>query len=222
MGQTITLKAADGHAFDAYKAEPAGKPRGGLVVIQEIFGANSHIRAVTDSFAAQGYLAIAPALFDRVKKGVELGYDQADMAAGREIRGKISWENALKDVAAAMDAVKGAGKIGVVGYCWGGSLAWLAATRMKPAAASCYYGGQVYDFKDERPSCPTMLHFGEKDASIPQEKVAEIKAAHPGLPLFVYKDAGHGFHCDHRGSYHPASAKQAMDRTLEFFRKHIG
>jgi carboxymethylenebutenolidase len=137
MGKTVTLKAADGNIFDAYRAEPAGKPRAGLVVIQEIFGLNSHIRAVTDAFAAQGYLAVAPALFDRVGKGIELGYEAADVAAGRDIRGKISWEDAMKDVAASMDAAKEAGKVGVVGYCWGGSLAWLAATRFKPAASVC-------------------------------------------------------------------------------------
>ncbi len=161
-------------------------------------------------------------MFDRVKKGIELGYEQTDIAAGLDIRGKIAWDDALKDVAAAMDAVKGAGKVGVVGYCWGGSLSWLAACRIKPAAASCYYGGQLHDFKDEKPTCPTMLHFGEKDASIPLEKVEAVRAKHPNLPLFIYKDAGHGFHCDQRGSFHPTSAKQAMERTLDFFRKNVG
>ncbi len=221
MGSTITTTAADGHTLDAYRADPEGKPKGAIVVIQEIFGVNAHMRAVTDGFAAAGYLAIAPAMFDRAERGVEVGYDEADMARGRGVRAKIAWDDAVKDMEAAAAAVGDAGKVGVVGYCWGGSLAWLAATRMRVDGAVCYYGGQIPDFKDETPRCPTMLHFGEVDAGIPLDKVEAVRQAHPNLPLHLYP-AGHGFNCDHRGSYDADSAKLALERTLAFFAQHVG
>ena len=221
MGSTITTTAADGHTLDAYRADPEGKPKGAIVVIQEIFGVNAHMRAVTDGFAAAGYLAIAPAMFDRAERGVEVGYDEADMARGRGVRAKIAWDDAVKDMEAAAAAVGDAGKVAVVGYCWGGSLAWLAATRMRVDGAVCYYGGQIPDFKDETPRCPTMLHFGEVDAGIPLDKVEAVRQAHPNLPLHLYP-AGHGFNCDHRGSYDADSAKLALERTLAFFAQHVG
>lgn len=220
MSETLTLKAADGHAFSAYLAKPAGKPRAGLVVVQEIFGVNSHIRAVTDGFAQDGYLAIAPALFDRVERGVELGYDPASIASGREVRGKVSWDEALKDIAAAIAHVKSAGKVGCVGYCWGGSLAWLVATRLDVSAAVGYYGGQVYDFRNETPRCPVILHFGERDHGIPLEKVEAVKKAHPEVPVHLY-NAGHGFSCDHRADFDAASATLARTRTMDLFAKAL-
>ena len=222
MGTTSTLTASDGHGFNAYWADPKGTPKGGLVIIQEIFGLNSHIREVADGYAADGYKVVAPAMFDRVKPGIELGYDADDVAAGRDIRAKISWDDALKDVAAAIAALKGVGRIGVVGYCWGGSLAWLTATRLTADAAVCFYGGQVPDFAAEKPRCPTMLHFGEKDAGIPLDGVEKVRASHPDMPLYIYAGAGHGFSCDHRGSFHPESHKLARQRTLDFLGKHIG
>ena len=220
MGETLTVKASDGHAFTAYLARPAGKPRAGLVVIQEIFGVNSHIRSVTDGFAKDGYLAIAPALFDRVQANVEVGYDPASIAAGREFRAKVSWDDALKDIAAAATQVKSAGKVGCVGYCWGGSLAWLAATRLDFAAAVGYYGGQVFDFRAETPRCPIILHFGERDHGIPMEKVEAVKKAHPGVPVHTYP-AGHGFNCDQRADFDAAAASLARTRTLELFAKAL-
>lgn len=219
--ETVKLTADDGHSFDAYVARPAGQPRAGLVVIQEIFGVNVHIRSVADSYAAEGYLAIAPALFDRVDPGIELGYDKDDIAKGREIRGRIDWDQAMADIAAALGFVAGAGKVGVVGYCWGGSLAWLAATRLNPAAAVCYYGGNIYEFRDEQPNCPVMFHFGEEDGGIPMDQVRVVGATHPDAELHSYP-AGHGFNCDMRGSYDAESAKLARERTLTFLARTIG
>ena len=222
MGKTITLKASDGHELSAYRADPAGTARGGLVVIQEIFGVNSHIRAVADGFAAEGYAAVAPALFDRVERGVELGYEEDGRTRGRGIRADIQWDDAVKDVAAAVAALSGVA-VGVVGYCWGGSLAWLAATRIAGVAASVgYYGGQIKDFRDEAPHCPVMLHFGTEDASIPMDAVAAVQAAQPDIPVHIYEGAGHGFNCDQRGSYHAVAAATARERTLAFLRENVG
>jgi carboxymethylenebutenolidase len=222
MGETITLKASDGHELAAWKADPAGAARGGLVVIQEIFGVNSHIRGVADGFAADGYATIAPALFDRVERGVELGYEEDGRTRGRAIRAEIAWDDALNDIAAAVAALSGM-KVGVVGYCWGGSLAWLAATRVAGVAASAgYYGGQIKDFRDETPRCPVMLHFGTEDASIPMDAVASVQAALPDIPIHIYEGAGHGFNCDQRGSYHAEAAATARERTLAFLRENVG
>ncbi len=223
MGEMVKLKASDGFELGAYKAVPRGQPRGGLVVIQEIFGINNHIRGVADGYARDGYLCIAPALFDRAQRNVQLGYSEGDIAAGRDIRGKISNEMALMDIAAARDALKGAGKIGVIGYCWGGMLAWIAATRLDGLAASVsYYGGGIGGVATEKPKCPVSMHFGEKDHAIPLSDVDKVKAQkHLGVDIFLYS-AGHGFNCDERGSYDAASAKQARERALAFLRKHLG
>lgn len=222
MGQTIELKAEDGFALAAYRAEPAGKPKGGLVVIQEIFGVNRHMRGVTDEFARRGYLAICPALFDRAKRGVELGYAEKDIEAGRELRAAVGWDNPMKDVRAAIAAVRGAGKVGTVGYCWGGSVTWLTATRLEGlACAVCYYGGNIAAFKDEKPRVPVMFHFGEKDKGIPMADVEAVRAAQPGETLHVYP-AGHGFNCEERGDYDEKCKALALERTLAFFAKHIG
>jgi carboxymethylenebutenolidase len=222
LGKTVQGTAAHGHAFSIYRADPAGTPRGALVIVQEIFGVNSHIRAVCDHFAADGYLAVAPALFDRVERGVELGYQADDIAAGRALREKVSLEEALADVEAAAEKVAGVGKTGVVGYCWGGTVAWVAATRSRTfAAAVSYYGGGVPDLADEQPNCPVQLHFGEQDQAIPLAGVDRLKAAHPELPVYLYP-AGHGFNCDQRASHHAESARQARERTLAFLRAHVG
>lgn len=222
MGKTIELTAADGHKFAAYRADPEGKPRGALVVVQEIFGVNGHMRRVTDGFAAQGYLAISPALFDRTKRGVELGYDANAIAAGRDLRGAVGDDGPLLDVQATIDEAAKAGTVAVIGYCWGGSLAYLSATRLQGLAAAVgYYGGAIAAHSGEKTRVPVMLHFGETDQSIPMSDVEKVRAAHPEIALHVYP-AGHGFNCDERGSYDAESARIALDRTLGFLRQHIG
>ena len=222
MGKMLELTASDGHKFGAYRADPAGKPKGAVVVIQEIFGVNNHIKRTTDGFAAKGYVAIAPALFDRAKKDIQLGYDADAIAQGRDIRGKVGDEGPLKDIQAAIDSVKGAGKIATVGYCWGGTLAFLSATRLHGITAAVgYYGGGIAGAAGEKPNVPTMLHFGDKDASIPMTDVEKVKAARKDTTIYVYP-AGHGFNCDERGSYDATSAKQALDRTMTFLAQQIG
>jgi carboxymethylenebutenolidase len=222
MGQMITLTAEDGHSFGAYRAAPAGKPKAGLVVIQEIFGVNHHIKNVTDGFAADGYVALAPAIFDRAEPGFETGYQPADIERGRAVRGKIDIVDMVKDVRAAVGALKAEGlKVSVVGYCLGGTLAWLAATRIDGlSCAVSYYGGGVAETAAEKPRCPVVFHFGETDQSIPPDHHAKIRAAHPTLPMHIYP-AGHGFSCDERGSFHAPSATLARTRTLEFLAKHL-
>jgi carboxymethylenebutenolidase len=223
MGRTIRLTADDGHELDAYVAEPENPATGAVVIIQEIFGVNSHIRAVTDDYARDGFVAIAPALFDRVERGIELGYDAEGRQRGVGLMRRIGIDDAVKDVAAAIHygaSVVGPNAVGVVGYCYGGSLAWLAATRLEPAAAVGYYGGLITNYLNERPRCPVMLHFGEKDAHIGPDKIAQIRTAYPKIPVFLYP-AGHGFNCNDRGEYEPASAKLAKQRTLEFLRQHL-
>jgi carboxymethylenebutenolidase len=223
MGQNIELKTKDGKTISAYKAEPAGKPRGGIVVIQEIWGVNSHIRDVTDRYAKEGYLAIAPAIFDRIEPGVKMDqYTQETMQKGFGYMQKVEQDKALLDVEAAVKEASKAGKVGVVGFCFGGRMAWLAAARVDGIAASVpYYGGGVPQLASEKPKVPVMLHFGEKDAHIPVASVEEFKKVHPTLPVYIYA-ADHGFNCDQRGSYDAAAAKLAQDRTLEFFRKNVG
>jgi len=211
-----TLQAADGHRLAAYRAVPAGKPRGALVVVQEIFGVNSHIRAVADGYAADGWLAIAPAMFDRVERGIELGYTPADIERGRELKGGCSNDHALLDIAAAVDSVRSAGKVAVIGYCWGGTLAWLAACRQPGlSAAVSYYGGGIGELIDLTPRCPVLAHFGERDASIPLTVPEALRKAHPEVEIHIYP-AGHGFNCDQRGSFDAPSAKLARERSLAF------
>jgi carboxymethylenebutenolidase len=225
MGKTIELTASDGHKLSAYQADAAGTPKGGMIVIQEIFGVNKHIREVADLYAQQGYTSIAPALFDRAERGVETGYTPADQERVKPIRAALKWDQVLADVAAARDALKKQGiqKIGIVGYCFGGSVSWLAACRLDGlAAASCYYGGNIADFASENPKCPVIIHVGDQDKSITADKVEAVKKAHPDIPYYVYPGAGHGFNCDHRGSYHKESADLARSRTFEFFKKNIG
>jgi carboxymethylenebutenolidase len=222
MGKTIELTAKDGHKFGAYVAEAQGKAKGAIVVIQEIFGVNHHIRSVADRFAAKGYHAVAPAHFDRLRPGIELGYGPDDIAKGREIRTGIKLDDTLRDVQAAIDEAGRHGKVAVVGYCWGGSLAYLAATRLSGLACAIgYYGGMIAEHRNEKARVPTILHFGETDASIPMSDVEKVRAAHPDMSIFVYP-AGHGFSCDERGSYDKASHELALERTLKFMAEKVG
>ncbi|UUX51273.1 dienelactone hydrolase family protein [Nisaea acidiphila] len=222
MGEFIQLTASDGHKFDAYLAQPSGKAKGGVVIVQEIFGINAHIRSVADDYASEGYLAVAPALFDRIEPKIELGYEAEDIEKGRDYKGRCSDDAALLDIAAAQGTAAAAGKVGVVGYCWGGYLAWLSTTRLDGFdAGASYYGGGIGSVATEKPKCPVIFHFGENDHAIPMEDVEKVKAAHPELAVNLYP-AGHGFNCDHRGSYDATSAKIARERTLELFGDKIG
>ncbi|MEA2783319.1 MAG: carboxymethylenebutenolidase [Rhodospirillaceae bacterium] len=222
MGAMIELTAKDGFTLGAYKAEPTGKAKGGLVVIQEIFGVNHHIRAVADRFAAQGYAVVAPALFDRAERGIDLGYDEGTIKRGIELRSKVKLEDTLLDIAAAIGELKGVGKIGVVGYCWGGSLAFLSATRLDGLACAVgYYGGMIAAHAEEKLKVPVLLHFGERDHGIPLSDVEKVKAARPEVQIYTYP-ADHGFSCDERGSFDKPSHQKALERTLAFFKQHLG
>jgi carboxymethylenebutenolidase len=224
MGEHIQLTAIDSHSLDAYVVQPTAQDFSALVVIQEVFGVNRHIRSIADDYAKQGFLAIAPALFDRAKRGVELNYTQPDAAQGMQLATQIGIDNALYDVTAAIAyGAKHAtsGKVGVLGFCFGGTLAWLSATRLSANAAVCYYGGRISNYAAEQPHCPVMLHFGVEDKHIPSSEIDKIRHAHPGLPLFLYETAGHGFNCDQRPSYNPTAASLARERTLAFLRSHL-
>jgi carboxymethylenebutenolidase len=222
MGERVNLKASDGHELGAYLARAEGEPVAGLVVVQEIFGVNAHIRSVADGFSRDGFLAVAPALFDRIERDVELGYDGDDMKEAVSFIPKLNFDASLKDVAAAIDfASRETGKkVGVIGYCYGGSLAWLAATRLNPAVAVGYYGGQISRFADETPKAPVMLHFGLLDTHIPAEGVEKVRAAHPEVEIYWY-DAGHAFNRDIGPSYSPDAARLARERSLKFMKKHL-
>lgn len=222
MSQTIKLTASDGVTIDAYRADPVGKARGGLVVVQEIFGVNSHIRRVADGFAAEGFLVIAPALFDRVRPGIELAYTQDDIREGSGLVGQIEAGKPLLDIAAAVKVASEAGKVGIVGYCWGGTLSFLAGCEVEGlSAAVAYYGGGIAGQLAHKPKVPLLMHFGAKDKHIPLSDVDTIRAALPGVPVHVY-EADHGFNCDARGSYDKPSAAAALDRTLAFLHQHVG
>lgn len=220
MGELTTIMARDGHEFQAWLVAAPGRARGALVVVQEIFGVNAHIRAVTDAFAAAGYTAIAPSLFDRIRRGIELGYSAQDMQQGAGYRAQISPETALKDIAAAAAVVRHSGRVGVVGYCWGGMLAYLAACQLPLAAAVVYYG-KVAEHLERRPRCPVIYHFGSEDQSIPLADVERLRAAQPAAAVYVYAGAGHGFNCEQRASYDAQAAALARTRTLDFFGRYI-
>ena len=224
MGKMIVLKCSDGVEIGAYRADPVGAPRGGIVVVQEIFGVNKHILSVADFYAAQGYLAIAPALFDRAEKNVDIGYEQASREHAFALLNKSPRDKALLDIAAAVEAAKGAGKVGIVGFCWGGALAWFSAAQTPGVAAAVgYYGGGILAAKDLKPKAPIMLHFGEDDPNIPAAGVRELAALHPAMPVYLYAGAGHAFNRDaDPHAYHAPSAALARKRTLEFFAKHVG
>ena len=226
MGNVIDLKAADGFVFPAYVAQPPGPPKGGIVVVQEIFGVNSHIRFVADGYAAQGYLAVAPATFHRVKPGVDLGYGADDMAAGMALKAAVEALPApgvMQDVQAAIRHAAQAGKVGIVGYCWGGLLTWRAACLLDGLnAAAAYYGGGMTtpDEAVRVPKVPVLAHFGDQDRWIPLESVEAFRRAHPEAEVHVYH-ANHGFNCEQRASYDEVSAALARERTLAFFGKHL-
>lgn len=220
MGETIKLKSADGFSFSAYVAGPANATKG-VVVVQEIFGVNHHIRDMADRFAALGYAVVAPAVYDRVEPGFEVGYTPEDIAKGRDVRMKLSDADLMKDIEAAANHLSGK-KLGIVGYCFGGTVAWWGATRSnKFAAASCWYGGGIPGTKNERPNCPVQMHFGEKDASIPMTDVDAVRAAQPKVEVYVYEGAQHGFGCNERGSFSKPDYELAQKRTVDFFAKNL-
>jgi carboxymethylenebutenolidase len=224
MGEMVQLRAKDGHVLDAYVVQPGVPAKGGLVIVQEIYGVNAHIRAVADRFADEdGFVVVAPALFDRIERGVDLGYEGEDMQQAMNFLKGFDIETAVDDIAAAVQCercFRNVKKIGVVGYCLGGTLAWLSAARLPISAAVGYYGGLITKYLGERPKVPVMLHFGELDQHIPAEEIDTIAKAYPDVPIHRYH-AGHGFNCDMRGSYDASSARRARERTLEFLREHL-
>ena len=222
MGQHIKLTTADAHTLGSYRADPAGTPKGGMIVIQEIFGVNHHIRAVCDRLAALGYVAIAPAVFDRFVRDFECGYTPDEIAHARSYLGNLNWDKMILDMTAAKDELKGAGPIGVIGFCMGGTAAFLAATRIPGvAAAVSYYGGQIGKFADEKPKCPLQMHFGEKDEGIPLSTVEEIKKKQPQAETYIYEGAPHGFGCDERASFRKEASDLAWQRTQDFLAKNL-
>jgi len=227
MGQFTELRSSDGFSFPVYVAQPSGKARGAVVVIQEIFGVNSHIRSVADGYAKDGYLAVAPSTFHRVKPGVELGYSEQDMKDGFALKMQVEGLPApgvLNDIQAAIDHGAQAGKVGIVGYCWGGLLTWRSACLLDGLAAAVpYYGGGMTTPEEiaRKPKCPVMAHFGKQDHWIPMDTVQAFEKAHPEVVVHVY-DANHGFNCDQRGSYKAEAASVARERTLNFFGKYVG
>ena len=219
MSKTIRLTAKDGHELDAYVIEPKGKAKGGIVVVQEIFGVTKHIGRVADQFAAKGYKVVAPAMFDRVERNLTLGYSEIEK--GRGYMQRLQWPNTLADVEAAVKEARSAGKVAVVGYCWGGTVAHVAASALAVDAAVSYYGGGIAKQLDKKPRCPIMYHFGDQDASIPLPDIEKIKKAAPESVLHVYPGAGHGFNCDERASHSPKDAKVAFERSIEFLNEHL-
>jgi carboxymethylenebutenolidase len=219
VGESLQIGTHGMHCIGSWLARPRGTPKGGVVIAQEIFGVNAHIRSVVERFAGLGYVAIAPAFFDHVESGVELGYDEAGVARGRQLIAEIGLDCAVHDVAAAAAAIRSAGRVGVVGYCWGGTVALLAATRLGLPAVS-YYGARNVAFLDEPTQAPVQFHFGERDASIPPEAVERHRVALPEAELYLYA-AGHGFHCDQRADFDTASADLALQRTLAFLDRHL-
>jgi len=220
---TIKITAKDGHEFSAYCAKPSGTPRGGLIVIQEFFGVNGHIRRVADQYAADGYLVFSPAIFDRVERDVELGYDEAGMNKGRELRAKLDLDKCIVDIQATIDAATEAGKVAALGYCWGGSLAYIAAARLDGLACAIgYYGAQIAAHANETPRVPVLLHYAEKDEYIPQPDIEKLAAAQPAVTIYQYPGTEHGFNCDDRRFYEPKSAAVARERTLAFIGQYVG
>ena len=217
---TATLTTADNHTLGGYTAGPANATKG-IVVIQEIFGVNKHIRDMADAFAAAGYKVIAPAMFDRAQKGADLGYGPDDRKAGMEMKGKINDEQSVHDIVAAAKSL-GTKSVGIVGFCFGGTMAFLGATRTNEfQAASCWYGGGIAKAKDEKANCPVQMHFGETDGSISAADVTAIKAAQPQAEVYVYPGVGHGFGCADRDSFNKEACDLALKRSLDFFAKNL-
>ena len=227
MSEWKKVKAQDGHELAAYVAQPSGEAIGAIVLIQEIFGVNAHIRSVADGYAQDGFVVIAPALFDRIERGVELTYEGEDMKRAFDFYQQLKPETALLDVAAAYDEVRSRGKgVGVLGFCYGWLISWLSATRgenlkMQPSCCVGYYPGGIGSVASEEPSCPVMLHFGAKDSHVGADQVEAVRSAHPEVEIFVYEGAEHGFNCKPRSSFHPASAALARERTLAFLKTHV-
>ena len=223
MGKDLTLTASDGFQLGAYRADPATAPKAAIVVIQEIFGVNHHIRAVCDRYAAKGYVTIAPSIFDRSERNFQSGYSPDEVAVARKFIANPDWPAMLRDTQAAIDGVKDVGPVGIVGFCLGGSVAYAAATKLSGLSAAVgYYGGVIARFADDKPKVPTMLHFGEKDTGIPLTDVETIRSKRPDVEIFIYPGAQHGFSCDERASYDKTSADLAGERSLAFFAKHLG
>ena len=220
MGDFLTLMARDGHEFSAYMAKPTGAAKGAVIVLQEIFGVNSHIRAVVDGYAKAGYLAIAPALFDRVRRGIELGYSEAEIQTGRGYMMQVKPTQFQADVAAALAVVKHSGRAGVLGFCWGGTVAYVAACELPISCAVAYYGGGIVNFLERSPRVPVLYHFGERDAHIPCDNIDKIHIADPNGIVHLYP-AGHGFNCTDRADYDAESASLALTRSLAFFARHL-
>jgi carboxymethylenebutenolidase len=222
VGQDIKLKASDSFELGAYRADPSGAAKAAVVVIQEIFGVNHHIRSVCDRLAGEGYVAIAPAIFDRIEPGFTSGYSPDEVANARKFVANPDWAAMLRDTQAAIDTVRSIGPVGIIGFCLGGSIAYAAATKLSGLSAAIgYYGGAIVRFADDKPKVPTQLHFGEKDAGIPLSDVEIIKAKRPDVEVFVYPGAQHGFHCDERASYDNASADIAWPRSMAFLAGHL-
>jgi carboxymethylenebutenolidase len=219
MGDMLHLRAGDGHDFQCYLATPPAGPKAGLIILQEVFGITDHIRRVADRYAGQGYTAIAPSLFDRIEPGIVLDY--AEVERGRDIMLRLDRQETLLDIAATLEHVKTAGRIGAIGYCWGGAIADLAACELGIDAAVSYYGRAIIDWLDLSPQCPVLYHFGGTDPLIPMDTVERIQSARPGQVFHIYPDAGHGFNCDERHDYHPASASLALERTQQFLERHL-
>lgn len=219
MGETRRLKAADGHELDAYRAEAAGTRIGGLVVVQEIFGVTDHIKRVVDQYAGAGFDAIAPAMFDRIERDLKVDY--TDFETGRGYMRRLEWPQIIHDVNAAIAAVGDAGPVALVGYCWGGTVAHVAAAECDLAASISYYGSGTVNHLDKKPRCPIMYHFGDQDKSIPPEAIEEIRNAHPEGVFHVYPGADHGFNCDDRPMFDAETAKLAYERSLEFLRANL-
>lgn len=223
MGDTIQITARDGHRLDAYVARPSGARRGGLVMLQEFYGVNGHIRHMADSYADEGFQVIAPAIFDRVERGVELGYDPAGIARGRELRARLDLDQTMLDVQAAIDAARPWGRVAALGYCWGGSLAFLATCRLEGlVCAVAYYGAQIAGWSAEVPRAPVLMHFADHDEYIPLGDVDAIRAARPEVEMFIYPDTEHGFSCNDRQFYKAEPAALARARSLAFLERHVG
>jgi carboxymethylenebutenolidase len=220
MGEFTTLMARDGHEFNAWLAAPSGPARGAVVLAQEIFGVNRHIRAVADGFAADGFVTIAPCLFDRVRRGIELGYSEAEVQQGRGYRLQIPKEKTVLDLTACINVIKHAGRVSMIGYCWGGTLSYIAACELPVFCAVSYYGGQIKDHLEKSPRRPVMYHFGEKDPHIPLSVIDKIRAADPNGIFHLYP-ADHGFNCEDRNTYDAASATLARTRTLQFLTEQM-
>jgi len=223
IGCVISLRAQDGHEIDAYEAKPGGSPRGGIVLLQEIFGLTAHIMSVCDSYAENGFYVVAPALFDRIEKGLVLDYSKTDADRGRDLRSKIPWDQTRADVIAAIRHLSGAGKIATIGYCWGGTVSWRCAAQVDLlAAAVCYYPTQVAGFVEESPTCPVLMHFGESDPIATVDHARQLRAKHDQQVEIQLYPASHGFNCNEIANFHAPSAKLALRRTLDFLDAHLG